>query len=110
MGAPPPPPPNFPQPPKQQDHPNLYLGVDGHLQSPRNNERECPHDDLNFEFTFLLFFVPNYCDGNSPYFLYDVDLTFFLKKNFCFLMGWGEGGIYMKRRETHKSHLYVRGN
>jgi hypothetical protein len=83
MGAPPPPPPNFPQPPKQQDHPNLYLGVDGHLQSPRNNERECPHDDLNFEFKFL-FFVPNYCDGNSPYFLYDVDLTSFKKKNFVF--------------------------
>ncbi|XP_046631434.1 testisin-like isoform X1 [Daphnia pulicaria] len=38
MGAPPPPP-NF-QPAKQQPdhHPNLYLGVDGHLQSPRNNE------------------------------------------------------------------------
>ncbi|EFX81610.1 hypothetical protein DAPPUDRAFT_102081 [Daphnia pulex] len=46
MGAPPPPPPpppNFQLPAKQQPdhHPNLYLGVDGHLQSPRNNEREC---------------------------------------------------------------------
>ncbi|XP_046443031.1 serine proteinase stubble-like isoform X2 [Daphnia pulex] len=40
MGAPPPPP-NFQLPAKQQPdhHPNLYLGVDGHLQSPRNNEQ-----------------------------------------------------------------------
>lgn len=26
---------------------------------------------------FYYFFFPNYCDGNSPYFLYDVDLTSF---------------------------------
>ena len=107
MGAPPPPPPNFPQPPKQQDHPNLYLGVDGHLQSPRNNERECPHDDKNFEFTFLFLF--QLLRWKFPIFLVWRWLNILLKKN-CFLMGGREGGIYMKRRETHTSHLYVRGN
>jgi hypothetical protein len=55
MGAPPPPP-NF-QPAKQQPdhHPNLYLGVDGHLQSPRNNERECRSPTTFSLFLFQLF-------------------------------------------------------
>lgn len=56
MGAPPPPP-NFQLPAKQQPdhHPNLYLGVDGHLQSPRNNERECRSPTTFSLFLFQLF-------------------------------------------------------